>query len=70
GVENPTVSENLGKSVPNSPTAVDTNIGAPTETNDVVAAESLKETGPETLVAPNVATHGAAPNVVPDVTTS
>ncbi|CAJ2661563.1 unnamed protein product [Trifolium pratense] len=65
-VEKPTVSENLGKSVPNSPIAVDANIGASTETNDDVAAESLKKTGPETHVAPSVATPDAAPNVVPD----
>ncbi|PNX66487.1 hypothetical protein L195_g063073, partial [Trifolium pratense] len=47
GVENPAMSENLGKSVPNPPIVVDANIGASTETNDVVAAESLKKTGPE-----------------------
>ncbi|PNX60048.1 hypothetical protein L195_g059993, partial [Trifolium pratense] len=69
-VENPTVSENLGKSVPNSPIAVDANIGGSTETNDDVAAESLKKTGSETHVAPSVATPGTAPNGVPDVTTS
>ncbi|CAJ2666980.1 unnamed protein product [Trifolium pratense] len=70
GLEKPTVSENLGKSVPNSPVADDDNIGASTETNNPVANESIKKTAPETHVAPNVATHGAAPNVVPDVTTS
>ncbi|PNX64814.1 hypothetical protein L195_g062298, partial [Trifolium pratense] len=70
GLKDPTVSGNLGKNVPNSPVAVDANIGATTETNNDVAAESLKKTGLETHVAPNVATHGAAPNVVPDVTTS
>ncbi|CAJ2652017.1 unnamed protein product [Trifolium pratense] len=70
GLEKPTVSENLGKSVPNSPVADDDNIGAPTETNNPVTNESIKKTAPETHVAPNVATHGAAPNVVPDVTTS
>ncbi|PNX69934.1 hypothetical protein L195_g064657, partial [Trifolium pratense] len=52
------------------PTVVDTNIGASTETNEAVADESLKKTAPETHVAPSVATHGAATNVVPDVTTS
>ncbi|PNX64954.1 hypothetical protein L195_g062362, partial [Trifolium pratense] len=46
------------------------NIGASTETNDAVADESLQKTAPETHVAPSVATHGAAPNVMPDVTTS
>ncbi|CAJ2667395.1 unnamed protein product [Trifolium pratense] len=70
GVENPAISGNLGKSVPNSPIVADANIGASTETNNDVADESLKKTGPETHVAPSVATHGAAPNVVPDVTTS
>ncbi|PNX64145.1 hypothetical protein L195_g061974, partial [Trifolium pratense] len=38
GVENPDISENLGKSVSNPPIAVDANIGASTETNDDVAA--------------------------------
>ncbi|CAJ2639727.1 unnamed protein product [Trifolium pratense] len=70
GVETPEMSGNLGKSVPNSPVAADDNIGASTETNNDVANESIKKTAPETHVAPNVATHGAAPNVVPDVTTS
>ncbi|CAJ2664085.1 unnamed protein product [Trifolium pratense] len=70
GLEKPTLSGNLGKSVPNSPVADDDNIGASTETNNPVANESIKKTAPETHVAPNVATHGAAPNVVPDVTTS
>ncbi|PNX67960.1 hypothetical protein L195_g063761, partial [Trifolium pratense] len=70
GLKDPVVSEKLGKTAPNPPTAVDTNIGASTETNETVAAESLKKTTPETHVALNVATHGAAPNVVPDVTTS
>ncbi|XP_045791723.1 uncharacterized protein LOC123886452 [Trifolium pratense] len=65
-VENPTVSENLGKSLPNSPITVDANIGASTETNDDVAAESLKKTGLKTHVASSVATPGAEPNVVPD----
>ncbi|CAJ2668306.1 unnamed protein product [Trifolium pratense] len=62
GLKEPAVSEKMGKTAPNPPTVVDTNIGASTETNEAVAAE--------THVAPNVATHGAAPNVVPDVTTS
>ncbi|CAJ2642455.1 unnamed protein product [Trifolium pratense] len=70
GVETPEMSGNLGKSVPNSPVAADDNIGASTETNNDVADESIKKTAPETHVAPSVATHGAAPNVVPDVTTS
>ncbi|CAJ2661983.1 unnamed protein product [Trifolium pratense] len=70
GVETPDMSGNLGKSVPNSPVAVDDNIGASTETNNDVADESIKKTAPETHVAPSVATHGATPNVVPDVTTS
>ncbi|CAJ2663818.1 unnamed protein product [Trifolium pratense] len=70
GLKDPAVSEKLGKTAPNPPTVVDTNIGASTETNEAVAAESLKKTTPETHVAPNVATHGAVPNVVPDVTTS
>ncbi|CAJ2642343.1 unnamed protein product [Trifolium pratense] len=70
GLEKPTVSENLGKSVPNSPVADGDNVGASTETNNPVADESIKKTAPETHVAPSVATHGAAPNVVPDVTTS
>ncbi|CAJ2637470.1 unnamed protein product [Trifolium pratense] len=69
GLEKPTVSENLGKSVPNSPVAADGNIGASTKTNNDVADESIKKTAPETHVAPSVATHGATPNVVPDVTT-
>ncbi|PNX62763.1 hypothetical protein L195_g061301, partial [Trifolium pratense] len=38
--------------------------------NDVVAAESLKKTGPETHVVSSVATPDAEPNVVLDVTTS
>ncbi|PNX59850.1 hypothetical protein L195_g059892, partial [Trifolium pratense] len=59
-----------GKSIPNSPVAVDTNVGASTETNNDVADESTKKTASETHVAPSVATHGAAPNVVPDVPTS
>ncbi|CAJ2661763.1 unnamed protein product [Trifolium pratense] len=70
GVETPAISGILGKSVPNTPIAVDANIGASTETNDVVAAESLKKTGPETHVASSVATPDAEPNVVLDVTTS
>ncbi|CAJ2651916.1 unnamed protein product [Trifolium pratense] len=70
GVETPEMSGNLGKSVPNSPVAADDNIGASTETNNDVADESIKKTAPETHVAPSVATHGAAPKVVPDVTTS
>ncbi|PNX61361.1 hypothetical protein L195_g060629, partial [Trifolium pratense] len=70
GVENLAISGNLGKSVPKSPIVADANIGASTETNDDVADESLKKTAPETHVVPSVATHGAAPNVVPDVTTS
>ncbi|CAJ2637306.1 unnamed protein product [Trifolium pratense] len=70
GLKDPAVSEKLGKNVPNPPTVVDANIGASTETNDAVADESLKKTAPETHGAPSVATHGAAPNVVPDVTTS
>ncbi|CAJ2666907.1 unnamed protein product [Trifolium pratense] len=70
GLEKTTVSGNLGKSVPNSPVAVDDNIGASTKTNNDVADESIKKTAPETHVASNVATHGAAPNVVPDVPTS
>ncbi|XP_045810756.1 uncharacterized protein LOC123905167 [Trifolium pratense] len=65
-VENPAVSENLGKSVPNPPIAVDATIGASTETNDDCAAESLKKTGPETHVASSVVTPDAEPNVVPD----
>ncbi|XP_045791390.1 uncharacterized protein LOC123886094 [Trifolium pratense] len=40
GVETPAISGNLGKSVPNSPIAVDTNIGATTETNADVPDES------------------------------
>ncbi|CAJ2646436.1 unnamed protein product [Trifolium pratense] len=70
GLKDPAMSEKLGKTVPNPPTVVDANIGASTETNEAVADESLKKTAPETHVAPNVATHGATPNVVPDVTTS
>ncbi|CAJ2667952.1 unnamed protein product [Trifolium pratense] len=70
GLKDPVVSGNLGKSVPNSPIAVDANIGASTETNNDVADESLKKTGPETHVASSVVTPDAAPNVVPDVTTS
>ncbi|MCI30292.1 hypothetical protein A2U01_0051501, partial [Trifolium medium] len=69
GLKDPAVSEKLGKNVPNPPTVVDTNIGASTETNEAVADESLKKTAPETHVAPSVATHGAATNDVPDVTT-
>ncbi|PNX67068.1 hypothetical protein L195_g063347, partial [Trifolium pratense] len=46
------------------------NIGASTETNNDVADESLKKTGPETHVVSSVATPDAEPNVVPDVTTS
>ncbi|XP_045810907.1 uncharacterized protein LOC123905343 [Trifolium pratense] len=53
---------NLGLDVPNSVETL--------ETNDVVAAESLKKTGPETHVASSVATPDAEPNVVPDVTTT
>ncbi|CAJ2671712.1 unnamed protein product [Trifolium pratense] len=69
-VETPEMSGNLGKSVPNSPVAADDNIGTSTETNNDVADESIKKTAPETHVPPSVATHGAAPNVVPDVPTS
>ncbi|XP_045800607.1 uncharacterized protein LOC123894603 [Trifolium pratense] len=69
-VENPAVSENLGKSVPNPPITVDANIGASIETNDDVAAESLKKTGHETHAASSVVTPDAEPNVVSDVTTS
>ncbi|PNX62760.1 hypothetical protein L195_g053151, partial [Trifolium pratense] len=70
GVKNPAISGNLGKSVPKPPITVDANIGAFTETNDDVAAESLKKTGPETHAASSVVTPDAEPNVVPDVTTS
>ncbi|CAJ2661762.1 unnamed protein product [Trifolium pratense] len=70
GLKDPAMSEKLGKAVPNPPTVVDANISTSTETNEAVADESLQKTAPETHVAPNVATHGAAPNVVPDVTTS
>ncbi|XP_045802177.1 uncharacterized protein LOC123895728 [Trifolium pratense] len=48
GLKDPAVSEKLGKTAPNPPTVVDTNIGASTETNEAVAAESLKKTTPET----------------------
>ncbi|XP_045792094.1 uncharacterized protein LOC123886862 [Trifolium pratense] len=70
GLKDPAVSEKLGKNVPNPPTTVDANIGASTETNNVVATESLKKTGPEPHVASSVVTPDAEPNVVPDVTTS
>ncbi|PNX69274.1 hypothetical protein L195_g056628, partial [Trifolium pratense] len=70
GLEDPVLSEKLGKNVPNPPTTVDANIGASTKTNDDVAAESLKKTGPETHAASSVVTPDAEPNVVPDVTTS
>ncbi|XP_045822129.1 uncharacterized protein LOC123915015 [Trifolium pratense] len=53
-------SVNIGLKIPN----------ASTKTNDDVAAESLKKTGPETHAASSVVTPDAEPNVVPDVTTS
>ncbi|PNX59538.1 hypothetical protein L195_g059739, partial [Trifolium pratense] len=70
GLEKPTVTDNLGKSAPNSPIAGKTNVDAVTETNVDVSTESPTKTGAETHVMPSAATHGAAPNVVPDVTTS
>ncbi|CAJ2647227.1 unnamed protein product [Trifolium pratense] len=70
GLEKPTVSENLGKSVPNSPIAVNTDVDAVTETNVDASTESPTKIDTETHVMPSAATHGATPNVVPDVTTS
>ncbi|PNX63236.1 hypothetical protein L195_g061527, partial [Trifolium pratense] len=69
-VENSAMFGNLGKSVPKPPIVVYATIGASTETNDDIAAESLKKTGPETHAASSVVTPDAEPNVVPDVTTS
>ncbi|PNX69408.1 hypothetical protein L195_g064421, partial [Trifolium pratense] len=37
GLKDPAISEKLGKTVPNTPTVVDANIGASTETNEAVA---------------------------------
>ncbi|CAJ2642381.1 unnamed protein product [Trifolium pratense] len=70
GLEKPTGADNLGKSAPNSPIAVNTDVDAATETNVDAFTKSPTKIDTETRVAPNVATHGAAPNVVPDVPTS
>ncbi|CAJ2651772.1 unnamed protein product [Trifolium pratense] len=70
GIEKPTVTDNLGKSTPNSPIAVNTDVDAATETNVDVSTESPTKIDTETHVMPSAATHGDTPNVVPDVTTS
>ncbi|CAJ2652308.1 unnamed protein product [Trifolium pratense] len=70
GVENPDMSGNLGKNVPNPSIVVDATVGASTKTNDDFDTESLKKTGFETHVASSVVTLDAETNFVPDVTTS
>ncbi|CAJ2636923.1 unnamed protein product [Trifolium pratense] len=70
GIEKPTVTDNLGKSTPNSPIAVNTDVDAATETNVDVSTESPTKIDTETHGMPSAATHGDTPNVVPDVTTS